>query len=98
MISKENCKPGTRVVVNEKETKWNSSMGTASNGLLCFIFHEHGALPGNEIELQPGTEIEILSTPKRFNENGNQVKFKYGNYETVMSAWWCNFKHKVNQK
>jgi hypothetical protein len=98
MITKEQCVSGVKVTINNKVTRWNQNMNTKNNGLICFEFSEYGVLPGNEIEISPNTEIEILSKPKRFNENGNQVKFKYGNSETIMSAWWCNFKHKVDLK
>ena len=96
MIDKEQCLPGVRVIVNEKKTKWNEFLNIIHNGLICFPFSEQGTLPGNEIELIPGTEIEIISKPKRFNDNGNQVKFKIINNDNILSTWWVSFKHKVN--
>ncbi len=96
MITKENCNLNVRVVVNDKATKWNSNMGTSQNGLVCFVFKHDGVIMSDELEVIPGTKLTILSKPKRFNESGNQVKFKIDGSEIVYSAWWVAFKHKVD--
>jgi len=99
MIKKEDCLPETLVIVNNKVTKWNLFMGTSSNGLVAFPFNINGVLMGNEVEIKPGTILSILSKPKKFNENGNQVKFrvKGDGSNTVYSSWWICFKHKVDK-
>lgn len=96
MITKENCIENVVVVINNKATKWNSVMGTTNNGLVCFPFNKEGVLIGQEKELSVGTKLIILSKPKRFNENGNQVKFRLEHDNTVLAAWWVSFKHKVD--
>jgi hypothetical protein len=96
MITKEQCIENTTVVVNNKITKWNSIMGAEDRGLICFPFSKEGQIVGEEKEIPVGTKLIILSTPKRFNGNGNQVKFKLKNNKTILSAWWASFKHKVN--
>lgn len=96
MINKYQCIENTVVVVNNKETNWNLSMNTKFNGLVCFPFNKQGTLMGEEKEIPIGTKLTILSKPKRFNNNGNQIKFKLENDETVLSAWWICFKHKVD--
>lgn len=96
MIDKTQCIENTVVVVNNKNLKFNSDMGTNFNGLVCFPFNKQGTLMGQEKEILVGTKLIILSKPKRFNGNGNQVKFKLENDETVLSAWWICFKHKVD--
>lgn len=96
MISKEQCTESTHVVINNKVTKWNSEMGTTNNGLVYFPFNKEGVLIGEEKELSVGTKLIILSKPKRFNGNGNQVKFKLENDNTVLATWWVSFKHKVD--
>ena len=98
-LNKENCIPGTRAVVNDKKSKWNEDIGATKNGLVCFPFAKdsiNGTLMGQEGELIPGTQITILSKPKRFNENGNQVKFTIDGDTTVYSAWWICIKAKVD--
>jgi hypothetical protein len=99
MIKKENCLPGNQVTVNSKITKWNTEMGTTSNGLVAFPFNPTGVLMGEEVEIHIGTKLVILSTPKRFNENGNQVKFKLEEDPkgVIYSSWWTCFKHKVDK-
>lgn len=96
MIDKTQCIQNTIVVVNNKQTKWNLDMNTKFNGLVCFPFNEKGTLVGEEKEILVGTKLIILSKPKRFNGNGNQVKFKLENDDTILSAWWICFKHKVD--
>lgn len=96
MITKEQCIDNTVVIVNAKVTKLNSEIGAKNNGLVCFPFNKNGTLMGEEKELPVGTKLIILSKPKRFNGNGNQVKFKLENDSTVLSAWWICFKHKVD--
>jgi hypothetical protein len=99
MIKKEDCLPETLVIVNNKVTKWNLFMETSANGLVAFPFNINGVLIGNEVEIKPGTILYILSKPKKFNENGNQVKFRVKGDEsnTVYSSWWICFKHKVDK-
>ena len=92
-MTKETCIPNTRAVVDYKESKWNKNVGAENNGLLCFLF---GSVDlGEEIELSPGTEITIQSKPKRFNDNGIQVKFTLDNDPSIYTAWWVCFKAKV---
>jgi hypothetical protein len=99
MIKKEDCLPETSVIVNNKATKWNSSLGTKINGLIAFVFDPNGVLMGDEVEIKPDTILLILSRPKNFNESGNQVKFRIKDDEsnTVYSSWWICFKHKVDK-
>lgn len=96
MIEKNQCIENTEVIVNDKLTKWNVELGTKNNGLICFPFNKEGTLFGQEIEISVGTKLTILSKPKKFNGNGNQVKFKIENNDTIWSSWWVCFKHKVN--
>lgn len=96
MIKKEKCIENTSVIINDKVIKANSDIGTINNGLVCFRFHKDGVYMGEEKELPVGTKLIILSKPKRFNESGNQVKFKLENDDTILSAWWICFKHKVD--
>ena len=95
-MKKTECLPGTHVIVNEKVSKWNVSTGATKNGLVAFLFNPKGTRFGDEIEIQPGTKLELLSKPKRFNANGNQVKFKIDGDDRVFSAWWCCIMHKVD--
>lgn len=97
MIKKEECNTGIKAIINNNSTKWNDLMGTTKNGLVCFPFNSKGVLMGEELELIPGTKIEIMDKPKRHNDNGNQIKFKIDGSEIIMSAWWINFKHKVDK-
>lgn len=96
MITKEQCIPGTKCIVNQKRTKWNEGIGSCHNGLICFLFDNRGVTLGDELELLPGSIIEILSTPQRTYESGVQVKFKIEGTETVMAAWWTCIKPKVD--
>jgi hypothetical protein len=100
MISKQRCLPNTNLIINDKITKWNQEMGTAHNGLVCFPYSAKGCLMGDEMELLPGTVITIIGGPRKYNENGNQVKFIINGDTSkptkIMSAWWVSFKHKVD--
>lgn len=93
-MKKELCLPETKGIVNHKISKINTDMGTKYNGLVAFQYKNDGVLMGEEIEILPNTEIEILSKPTRFNSNGNQVKFKIDESGRVFSAWWICFKQK----
>lgn len=97
MIKKEECIIGTIAVVNDKVTQWNKELGTKFNGLICFPFNEKGTLMGNELEVKVGTKITIQSKPKRFNGNGNQVKFTVDGDNNIYSSYWISFKHKINK-
>lgn len=97
MITREDCVPNQLVIVNNKVTKFNTLMGTTVNGMVAFPFKPEGVLMGEEIEIKPDTRITILSKPKEFNGNGNQVKFKLDGDDTIFSAWWICFKHKVDK-
>jgi hypothetical protein len=100
MIKKENCLPGNQVTVNNKTLKWDSALGTTNNGLVGFPFNPDGVLKiGSEFEIPIGTKLVILSTPKRFNGSGNQVKFKLEEDPkgVIYSSWWTCFKHKVDK-
>jgi hypothetical protein len=97
MITKSDCQLGVKAIINNKVTKWNQELGTSYNGLVCHIFNKDGVKMGQEKELAPNTVIEILSGPKRFNSNGNQVKFKIEGSDVIMAAWWICFKHKVDK-
>lgn len=98
MITKEQCLPNTIVVVNDKITQWNKTLGTKMNGLNCFPFSELGVFAMNEdYELPVNTVLVILSKPTEFNGNGNQVKFKIQNTDEILSSWWNCIKHKVNK-
>jgi hypothetical protein len=92
-LTKDTCIPGTKAIVSDTRSKWNENTGAEDNGLLCFLFKTVEI--GSEIELSPGTEITIQSKPRRFNENGNQVKFTIDNDPNVYMAWWICFKAKV---
>lgn len=96
MITKEQCIPGTRCIVNHKRTKWNEDIGAHQNGLVCFLFDNRGVTLGDEMELLPGSVIEILSSPKRVAESGVQVKFKIEGSEKIMAAWWICIKSKID--
>ncbi len=97
MIQKQECLPHTKVVVNDKTNKWNTSMGTSLNGLVAFKFNIKGVLMDDEFEIKQGTVLEIISKPKRYNESGNQIKFKIEGIDEVFAAWWICFKHKVDK-
>lgn len=96
MITKEQCTPGTKCIINQKRTKYNEQIGAQQNGLICFQFDKHGVIPGNEIELLPGSIIEIISSPKRVGESGVQLKFKVEGNDTIMAAWWICIKSKAD--
>jgi hypothetical protein len=96
MIKKEQCLPGTRCIVNSKMTNWNVLYSTSYNGLVCHVFDEEGLTINGRCELIPGSVIEIIDQPKRYNGGGAQVKFKIEDSETVMSAWWSCFKPKID--
>lgn len=96
MITKEQCLVGTKVKVNHTKTRWNTEMGTKNNGLVCFPFKKLGVHIDEEMELSPDSVLVIQSKPKKFNGNGNQVKFTIEGSDTIMSAWWICFKHKVD--
>lgn len=95
MITKEQCLNGVKAVINCKKTSWNVSVNSKQNGLMCFPF-AGGYSELNEKELLPNVKITILSKPKRFNACGVQVKFLVEGDDTIMSAWWICFKHKVD--
>jgi hypothetical protein len=95
-MKKEECLPNAKGKVNHKVSKINTDMGTKYNGLVAFDYKTDGVLLGQEIEILPNTDIEILSKPTRFNGNGNQVKFKIDESERIFSAWWICFKQKVD--
>ena len=94
-LTKENCILGTRAVITDKKSKWNEETGAKDNGLICFKFNPEGTLYGDELELKPGSKITIQSKPRRFNDNGNQVKFTIDNDSAMYSAWWICIKSKV---
>jgi hypothetical protein len=96
MITKEQCIPGTKCIVNQKKTRWNEDIGTIQNGLVCHIFERDGVTIGNEKELIPGSFIEIIAPPRRIGESGVQVRFKIEGSDTIMAAWWICFKPKVD--
>ena len=95
-MKREECLPNVKGIVNNKISKLNTDLGTKHNGLVAFPFSPEGVLIGQECEILPQTEIFILSKPTRFNENGNQVKFKIDNRGRIFSAWWSFFKQKVD--
>jgi hypothetical protein len=98
MVNREQCIPGLKVIVNDKIIKWNTSMGTEKNGLMCFQPHSSGGhmIGDPEFEILPGTELELLSKVKRFGVGGIQVRFKIIGSDQILSAWWICFKHKIN--
>jgi len=100
MIKKEECIPGTIVIINSKKSKWNEDLGSRHNGLLGFDWTSKGSVSvGDSLtEVLPGTEIEILSKPKRVGETGVQVKFKVVGEERLLAAWWICVLHKVDIK
>jgi hypothetical protein len=95
-LTKENCLPGTKAIVNDRKSPLNESFGATRNGLVCFPFNPEGVLIDEEIELLPGAPITLQSPPKRFNGNGNQVKFTIDGSSIIYSAWWSAIKAKVD--
>ncbi len=98
MIKKEQCIIGTKVKINDKISRFNNGVGAKHNGLICMVFNKDGVLSfsGQEREVFPGVILTIQSKPKRFNGNGNQIKFTIEEDETLYSAWWICFKSKVD--
>jgi hypothetical protein len=98
MIKKADCLPGTFVTVNEKKTKWNEELGSQHNGLVCYDWTPQGtfAIGDTMHEIPPGTQIEILSKPKRVANSGVHVKFKISGQEKLFAAWWICFLHKTD--
>lgn len=94
-LNKENCVQGTKCVVTDKLSQWNRDTGAINNGMMCFMFKPEGVLIGDELELLPGSIITIQSKPKRFNGNGNQVKFTIEGSDVMFAAWWICIKSKV---
>jgi hypothetical protein len=97
MINKNECLPQTKVVINNKQSKWNESMGTSVNGLVGFFFKKDGVIMGEEFEIEPGTVLEILGPPRKSNESGTIVKYTIDGSKTVFASWWVTFKHKVDK-
>lgn len=70
MITKEECTPGTIVIVNSKKSNTNSELGARNDGLVCFSWSLSGCISigDPQFEILPGTEIEILSNAKKVVE------------------------------
>jgi hypothetical protein len=98
MITKEQCLPNTRVVVNEKYVKINKQLGATSNGLFAFSFQDGGGITTKTpiITITKGCIITLLSKPKMFNGNGNQVLIELDGSGVVWSTYWSCLKSKVD--
>lgn len=96
MITKEECLPGTRVIVNDKVSKTNKDLGATNNGIILHLFHVEGLHYDTPVEeAEPGRVLTILSKPKKIGESGVQVKVDIGD-GNVYAAFWSAFKFKVN--
>ena len=98
MIKKSDCNIGVISIINEKKTKWNEELGAQNNGLVSYDWTPTGTFCiGDDVrEIVPGTEIEILSKPKKVLNSGVHVKFKITGEDKIFAAWWICFLHKVD--
>jgi hypothetical protein len=97
-IKKDNCIIGTKIIVNDKVTKWNENVTFSlnQNGLHAWKYNTSGHFIGDtDLQIPINTTLEIVDKVKR-RKNGTSVLFKIQNEDTIYESFWCCIKPKTD--